>query len=211
MLFTGFEAEDFDVFAVEGLEARMDALKAHLRVKLTQLGDDLAPLLTELTAEEMFPHVAKHARRKTNPPHDSWVAWSKNKKGYKMYPHYQVGAWHTHAFIQWGIIYEAPTKGVFAAKLLQHLDEIKRLVPSDYVWYPDHMDPRGYVMSEMSQADFERIAHRLANQKNGEVMVGIRVPREEAISMTPEAFLQRAMDVFGTLLPLYKLAFSVDE
>lgn len=211
MNFTGFTEQDFDVFAVEGLEERMEALKAHLRVKLTQLGDDFVPVLSELTGEEMFPHVAKHARRTTNPPKDSWVAWSKNKKGYKMYPHYQIGAWGTHAFIQFGIIYESPMKGVFARKMMEELDAIKAQVPGHYLWYPDHMNPQGYVQSEMGQEDFERIAHRLGKQKNGEVMIGIIVPREEAVRLSPEAFVQRAAETFQTLTPLYKLAFSVEE
>jgi uncharacterized protein YktB (UPF0637 family) len=209
--FTGFAAEDFDVFAVEGLEERMEALKAHLRVKLTQLGQDLAPVLTGLTGEPMYAHVAKHARRKTNPPRDSWVAWSKNPRGYKMFPHFQVGAWQTHAFVQFGIIYESPMKDVFAEQMMKHLEEIKRLVPGSYAWYPDHMNPVGRLHKEMSQEDFVRIAERLAKQKNGEVMVGMNVSREDAVRLAPEEFLRMAEEAFATLTPLYKLAFSVNE
>jgi uncharacterized protein YktB (UPF0637 family) len=209
--FKGFEPKDFDVFAIEGLEPRMEALIANLRVKLTQLGEDFVPILSDLTGEEMFAHVAKHARRKTNPPHDSWVAWSRNKKGYKMYPHFQIGAWNTHAFVQFGIIYESPMKGVFAEQMLAHLDEIKKTLPGHYLWYPDHMNPQGMVMSEMAQEDYERIAHRLANQKNGEVMIGTILPREEAVKLSPEAFLSFATETFQTLAPLYQLAFSTVE
>ncbi|MBL0386157.1 DUF1054 domain-containing protein [Tumebacillus sp. ITR2] len=211
MNFTGFAREDFDLFAIEGLEPRMEALIANLRVKLTQLGQDFEPILTELTGEEMFAHVAKHARRKTNPPHDSWVAWSKSKKGYKMYPHFQIGAWQTHAFVQFGIIYESPMKGVFAEQMISHLEEIKQTLPDHYLWYPDHMNPKGMVMSEMELEDFERIAHRLANQKNGEVMIGIIIPRAQAIKLSPKAFVKRATETFRTLAPLYQLAFSTVE
>ena len=211
MNFTGFTNEDFDVFAVEGLEARMEALIAHLRVKLTQLGDDLVPALAEIAGEEMFPHVAKHARRKTNPPHDSWVAWSKNKKGYKMYPHFQIGAFGTHAFIQWGIIYESPMKGVFAEGMIRHLEEIKQAIPGHYLWYPDPMDPRGHVQQEMAREDFARIAPRLAPQQTGEVRVGIQVPREQAVAMSPQEFLELSVRTFQTLSPLHRLAFAVED
>lgn len=210
MNFTGFTDADFDVFNVEGLEERMAALIANLRVKLTQLGDDFVPILSELTGEEMFAHVAKHARRKTNPPNDSWVAWSKNKRGYKMYPHFQIGAWETHAFIQFGLIYESPMKGVFAKQMIKHLKDIKATIPSHYLWYPDHMNPNGMVQSEMKQADFKNIAQRLAKQKNGEVMIGIKIPREEAVEMSAESFLLQAKTTFETLLPLYRLAFSTN-
>lgn len=211
MNFTGFTDTDFDVFAVEGLEERMEALIRHMRVKLTQLGDDLSPVLAEIAGEEMFPHVAKHARRKTNPPQDSWVAWSKNKRGYKMYPHFQVGAWHTHAFIQFGIIYESPMKGIFAEQMMKNLEDIKKIIPGDTLWYPDHMNPKGYVQDDMTREDFERIAYRLANQKNGEVMIGRIVPREQAVQMSPAEFLEHATATFHMLKPLYHMAFSVDE
>jgi uncharacterized protein YktB (UPF0637 family) len=209
--FVGFTGDDFDVFAVEGLEARMETLKRTLRPKLEQLGEDLKPVLSELTGEEMYAHVAKHARRVTNPPNDSWVAWSKSPRGYKMFPHFQIGAWYTHAFVQWGIIYESGMKGHFGEQLMKHLPDVRAMLPGHYHWYPDHTNPKGLVHAEMSENDFARIATRLTRQKNGEVMVGIVVPREEAIQMKPDAFERLAIDTFRTLTPLYRLAFSLGE
>lgn len=211
MQFVGFTEDDFDVFAVEGLEPRMERLKATLRIKLQQLGDDLAPALSEMTGEQMYPHVAKHARRVTNPPNDSWVAWSQSSRGYKMLPHFQIGAWQTHAFIQWGIIYESKMKGHFAEQLIHHLEEIRKAIPGHYHWYPDHTNSKGYVHKDMADEDFERIANRLAKQKNGEVMVGVVVPREQAVKMEAAAFENLALETFRTLSPLYRLAFSHGE
>lgn len=42
--FTGFNDQDFDVFSVPGLEARMEALIEHVRPKLELIGAELAPL-----------------------------------------------------------------------------------------------------------------------------------------------------------------------
>ena len=91
MEFGGFTNEDFDVFLIDGLEARMDALKTTIRPKLEQLGAYYAPSLSALTGDEMFVHVAKHARRTINPPKDTWVAFANNPRGYKMLPHFQIG------------------------------------------------------------------------------------------------------------------------
>ncbi len=110
MAFTGFTSEDFDVFLIDGLEARMDALKSTIRPKLEFLGQYFAPLLTTLTSDEMFVHVAKHARRTINPPMDTWVAFANNPRGYKMLPHFQIGLWKTHLFIWFAVIYESPQK-----------------------------------------------------------------------------------------------------
>lgn len=74
-----FQDVDFDVFTIPGLEARMDALIKTARPKLNELGERLAPALSQLTGEEMYAHVAKHARRSVNPPNDTWVAWAANK------------------------------------------------------------------------------------------------------------------------------------
>src|SRR5690606_12482306 len=65
-----FTASDFDVFTIPGLEPRMEALIANVRPKLTTLGTALAPDLTAAVGMEMFPHVAKHARRTVHAPND---------------------------------------------------------------------------------------------------------------------------------------------
>lgn len=62
-----FTEEDFNTFTIEGLDARMEVLKETVRPKLTALGEHFAPTLSALTGDEMFPHVAKHARRSVNP------------------------------------------------------------------------------------------------------------------------------------------------
>ncbi|MEI0738277.1 DUF1054 family protein [Paenibacillus sp. JTLBN-2024] len=86
MPFEGFHSKDFEVFNVPGLEPRMEALIANVRPKLEELGREMAPFLSALCGEEMFPHVAKHARRTINPPNDTWVAWAASKEGIKRCP-----------------------------------------------------------------------------------------------------------------------------
>ena len=120
--FPGFAAADFDVFEIDGLEAQMEALIWHIRPKLEELGARLSPVLALETGLEFYPHVAKHARRTVNPPKDTWVAFASNKRGYKAHPHFQIGLWGTHVFIQFAIIYEAVGKSSFAARALQQLD-----------------------------------------------------------------------------------------
>src|SRR5690606_40297107 len=141
MAFTGFTKEDFDVFTIDGLENRMDALITHVRPKLEELGYHFAPTLSSLTGDEMFPHVAKHARRTINPPKDTWVAFANNKRGYKAHPHFQIGLWGTHLFMQFAVIYEAANKEKFAREALTRLDEIRRIVPDGFVWSGDHTVP----------------------------------------------------------------------
>lgn len=129
-----FTNEDFRVFTIDGLTARMDALKSTLRPKLEWLGKHCSPTLSTLTGDEMFYHVAKHARRTKNPPTDTWVAFSSNNRGYKMLPHFQIGLWESHLFITYALIYEARGKVEIGKKLEQRLSEIVQLIPSHFVW-----------------------------------------------------------------------------
>lgn len=104
-----FKSTDFEVFTVDGLEERMSAIKTNIHPKLEVLGEQFAAYLSKQT-DENFLSCSKHARRKVNPPNDTWVAFSTNKRGYKMLPHFQIGLWGTHAFIYFGLIYECPQK-----------------------------------------------------------------------------------------------------
>jgi len=206
--FAGFDAEDFDVFAIPGLEARMAALIERVRPKLHALGDRLAPSLTLLCGEEMFPHVAKHARRTVNPPQDTWVAFANNKRGYKAHPHFQIGMWQSHLFIQFAVIYESPNKSVFAGHALKALDEIRSIVPPHYVWSGDHMNPAATRHDALQPDELETLFRRLASVKASEVLCGIHIDRCDALLSDGEALLARAERTFETLMPLYRMAYS---
>lgn len=203
--FSGFTQDDFDVFTVPTLEGRMEAIKAGPRPKLEALGMDLADRLGDLTGQPLYPTVAKHARRKINPPNDTWVAWSSNKRGYKMLPHFQVGLWHTHAFIQAGVIYEAQGRAEFARALLANLPEVRAAIPGHYRWLEDYTRPEGILHREMTEADFQRIADRLIHRKEADCMVGLSVDRKDVVA-AGSSFAEVAFDVMRQVLPVYTLA-----
>lgn len=202
--FTGFTAEDFAGFTLPGFEERMAFVKAGPRVQLEALGQELAPFLTELTGQPVYPMTAKHMRRKVNPPKDTWVAWSPNKRGYKMLPHFQVGLWHTHAFIQAGVIYEAPAKPAFGMRLLESGERLAASLPDGYRWLEDSTQPEGILNSRVTADDIARIGTRLMNRKDADCMVGLSVPAAEAVRLGA-GFADLAREVMGRLLPIYRL------
>lgn len=206
--FAGFAAPDFEVFEIDGLEPRMEALIARVRPKLNELGERLSPFLAGLCGEPMFPHVAKHARRTVNPPNDTWVAYANNKRGYKAYPHFQIGLWSTHAFVQFAIIYECPNKGEFADRALAELDSVRRAVPAGYVWSKDHMVPTGLAHESLTDGELADLFVRLKTVKAAELTCGIHIPRDEMLRLDGEAFLERVEETFRTVLPLYKMAMG---
>lgn len=206
-LFSGFTAQDFDVFEVPGLEARMSVLIERIRPKLEQLGERLTPFLSELCGETMYPHVAKHARRTVNPPVDTWIAYAANKRGYKAHPHFQIGMFGSHLFVQFAIIYESNNKSVFAEHALRQLNELDKHIPSHYVWSGDHMVPGGDTQAQLGHEGLRKLLERLRTVKASEALCGIIIDRNDPLLLDGEAFIAKAEETFTTLLPLYRMAF----
>lgn len=206
MAFTGFTNTDFDVFKIDGFEERMDALKTNIRPKLEALGQHFAPTLSALTGNEMYAHVAKHARRTVNPPKDTWVAFASNSRGYKMLPHFQIGLWETHVFIWFAVIYEAPNKVELGEKLEKNINKIYKETSRDFVWSSDHTKPNSFIHKDLTKDELKSMFERLQSVKKAEILCGYHIPREQAVTMSPESFIDKADEVFKELLPLYKIA-----
>ena len=207
MMFTGFSTEDFEVFNIPGLEPRMNKLIELIRPKLNMIGSQFSPLLSALCGEEMFVHVAKHARRTVHPPKDTWVAWAKNKRGYKALPHFQIGLWGTHVFIQFTIIYECQNKHIFADNIAANKNLINNCIPNHYYWSLDHTKPDVRSIASLDEHELDTVIHKLRHQKNTEFLCGIQIANDDPILSDQIKFTKLIDDTFETLLPLYKISF----
>ncbi|MGL4821220.1 MAG: DUF1054 domain-containing protein [Bacilli bacterium] len=201
-----FSQQDFDTFAIPGFEERMDALKGNVSPKLQQLGDIWSAYLTENTGTPWFPHVAKHARRKVNPPKDTWVAFSTNKRGYKMEPHFQIGMWHDYLFIGFGIIYEAGDKPKFGAQLKRNVEAIHSSLPAGWEWMKDHTVPVYTPNAEMAADDVAVLFDRLENVKSAELFLVKRFNHKDVAQMTATDLSNVIEESFETLLR-YRASF----
>ncbi len=199
-----FRDEDFETFTVDGLDERMAVLKERVRPKLEALGEHFAPLLSSITGDEMFVHVAKHARRSVNPPNDTWVAFANSKRGYKKLPHFQIGLWKTRVFVWFALIYESPVKGEYGQLFEKELDTIQKKIPQDFVWSKDHMKPDVLRHSELDAEQLRTLFERVQTVKKAELLCGIQLPREEVVQMNNEEFLSKIEDAFRTVTYLYR-------
>ncbi|MEI4771203.1 DUF1054 domain-containing protein [Psychrobacillus sp. FJAT-51614] len=198
-----WENKDFNVFQIDGLEKRMEALISNIRPKFDVLGERYSLYFSGVLGDEFFAHVAKHARRSVNPPKDSWVAFSPYKRGYKALPHFQIGLWENHLFIILAVIYEAPEKAAIAERLLKKKTIFNKL-PKDFIVSGDHMKPEAIPLKEAKKLELENLLTRLRDVKKGEFLVGRHIPREEAVKLTEDEFLRLVEDTFDQLLPVYK-------
>jgi uncharacterized protein YktB (UPF0637 family) len=203
MTFKSLTKEDFHIFQIQGLENRMEALINHIRPKLEQYGEVFSPALAHELQQEVYPHVAKHARRKTNPPNDTWVAFSTNKRGYKQFPHFQIGLWESHLFISFNIIYEAKNKIEFGRTFENKIRDIQSMIPADYYWSGDHMKEEAF--NQLSKEELLQLFQRIQTVKKGEIVCSYRIPQENAIRLSSVELLEKINEVFSNLIPLYKL------
>ncbi|MBM7659521.1 uncharacterized protein YktB (UPF0637 family) [Bacillus mesophilus] len=206
MTFTGFVTEDFQTFCIDGLDQRMEAIKENIQPKFREIGGILSNELSVLTGNEMFLHIAKHARRTVNPPKDTWLAICHDKRGYKKHPHFQVGLFDDHVFIWLAYIYELPNKADMAEKFLKQSSDMYKKIPKDFVISQDHMKKDSLAMNNLSENEFVEVINRFKNVKKAEFLVGKQIPANDPLLSNGEEFLDLVKETYETLLPIYKLS-----
>ncbi|WP_188205660.1 YktB family protein [Alkalibacillus aidingensis] len=205
MQFNGFNQHDFETFQIEGLDERMTVIQERIQPKFQAIGDVIAADLAAMIGNEMFLHIAKHARRTVNPPSDTWSAYCHDKRGYKKHPHFQIGLWDDHLFLWLAYIYEMPNKNTIGNQFLQNSDVITSNVPTDYVISLDHTKKDAQTLEEI---DLTKALERFTNVKKGEFLIGRHISKDDPILTDGDALLTEIRTTFETLLPIYKLSMK---
>lgn len=201
--FSGFSKPDFDVFLIPEFHARMSALRTTVRPKLAMLGDDLAPRLTDITGHAMYPHTASHARRRVNPPDDTWVAFSRSERGYKRYAHFEVGIFLDGVFVRFSIKPESDEdKQAFLQYLSEQGTKAFDLKDSEPIWYyaNDH-GVNGRDIRTLNREHISAIIQKTQLKTHG-FSVGLVFARDHAVVRSAE-FVTRAHNAIRHLAPLY--------
>ena len=205
MTFTGWTPTDFDLFSIPDFPRRMAEIRARLRPKLLTLAEDLTPGLSEIVGQPVFPHVAQHMRRRVNPPEETWVAWCRDKKGYKRWTHYRIAVSgrgiRTTVFVE----DDADDKEPFAAALQSDARKLMRALgkSAPIVWYTFGKEP--IPQKKATAETLIQGGESLARVKLQKFQAGIQITREEALAQSPEAFKGWAAEQMNLLKPLYLL------
>lgn len=208
MTFPTFTEQDFHVFALDGLETRMQALQREIQPKFATMGENISAFLTTHLNDPVYTHIARHARRTVNPPEETWVAWATNKRGYKAHPHFQLGLRDTFVFAWFALIYECEQKKQFANNFLKNVQKYSSHIPDDFYISVDHTTPDVTSVDDLNKDDWESILKRLATIKKAEFLCGILIPRKEAVSLNGNVLQKRIEKTFEQLLPFYHLSFE---
>ncbi|SHF48341.1 YktB family protein [Ornithinibacillus halophilus] len=203
MTFQGFTSEDFNTFHIDGLEERMEAIQTRIQPKFKEIGSEITDYLSAQLGNELYLHIAKHARRTVNPPNDTWLAIADNKRGYKKHPHFQIGLFDDHLFIWLAFIYETDHKTEIAKSFLSNFEKFNEL-PNNYVVSLDHMKKDALPITKLETGHLER----LRDVKKGEFLIGQHLkPNDERVT-DGEKFISEVKQTFKTLLPFYRLALQ---
>ncbi|HEX6923615.1 MAG TPA: DUF1054 domain-containing protein [Bacillales bacterium] len=203
MSFKGFTKKDFETFSIDGLDERMEAIQERIQPKFQAIGEELAEDLSGMLGNEMFLHIARHARRTKNPPESTWLALAENKRGYKKHPHFQVGLFDDHAFIWLAFINELEDKREIGQKFLSNIREIESIIPDDFVVSLDHTKNQSYAMEEI---DLKESLERFRDVKKSEFLVGRHIKLDDPNLKDGRKFLDIAQNTFETVIPIYKMA-----
>lgn len=203
--FSGFTPHDFATFSVPGLEARMEAIRQRIQPKFQALGSTMSAFASELSGHPMYLHIAKHARRKTNAPIDTWLAIGPNKRGYKQLPHFQIGLFDDHLFIWLAFIYELPNKVHIADTLLANLEMLERTLPSQYVTSGDHQKKDALTREALGKQGLKEQLIRFRNVKKAEWLIGQHIKAEDPLLQEGDLLEAFAKQTFEVLMPVYQL------
>ncbi len=205
MNFQGFHQNDFNTFQINGLAERMSAIQQRIQPKFKQIGPLLVEHLSEKLGIEMHLHIAKHARRTVNPPNDTWLAVSNNKRGYKKHPHFQVGLWDDRVFVWLAFIYELPDKSLIASTFLDHEEKMGETIPSDYLISMDHMKKDA---TPIEQLNLSNTLIRFRDVKKAELLIGKYFKESDPILQNGDDFVEAVKNIYTTLIPIYELAYE---
>ncbi len=201
LAFHGFEKKDFTTFTIDGLDERMEAIQSRIQPKFQEIGSEVVDHLSAKLGNEVYLHIAKHARRTVNPPKDTWMAVADNKRGYKKHPHFQLGLFDDHVFIWLALIYELPNKKEIAEAFIEEFDEIKQL-PDSYVISLDHMQKDSLKIDELEMKHLERFR----DVKKAEFLIGRHFSANDPLLNDGDKFIEVVKETYDTLIPFYQLA-----
>ncbi|MGO4274004.1 YktB family protein [Paenibacillus sp. TAF58] len=186
----------------------MEAIRERIQPKFKALGDSLAQDLSILSGTEMFLHIAKHLRRKVNPPVDTWLAICPNKRGYKQVPHFQVGLFDDRVFIWLALIYELPNKSNIATTYMKEIDRLQKEIPSDFVLSFDHMKKDVTSLSDLDHSGWKDALIRFRDVKKAELLIGRNLSFKDPVLAKPDELELLIKQTFEKLIPLYKMAVN---
>jgi uncharacterized protein YktB (UPF0637 family) len=201
----GFLRRDFEVFAIEGFSVRLAKLDELINPRLTKLASEMTPELSRTLRMEFFPHLAKHMRRKQNPPAETWAAFGPSRAGYKRYPYLAlcISAVGIHAR---AVVKADADNRVEVARAIKSMSaELEKSFRGTKIQQYQNWDCHELPRSTTAGAGFFDGLSDVLAKKSGALDVGFGWPVRDALTVDRAELL----DAFRELAPLYCVLRSI--
>ncbi|MFT8669353.1 MAG: DUF1054 family protein [Liquorilactobacillus hordei] len=196
--------EFFNVFLVQGLDERMKAIRETVQPEFKILGEQLVLFLESKCNQKFYAHVAQHRRRTKYAPEITWCAFSQQKRGYKMEPHFQIAVNKDYLALWVSFIDNPKGEEKMAATFIKNPKKILT-IPADFDVSLDHTITK---TEKVGATDIIKDLQRWKNVKKGEFQIGKVFPKEFFKKKTNEEFLLESDTVFAKLIPIYQEAIG---
>ncbi len=198
-----FTQKSFEIFSIDGLEARMAEIRSEIQPFFSEIGQKLLTKLSaKISNQEFYFHIAQHRRRTANAPENTWSAISTKARGYKMEAHFQLGIWEDYVFIYLSMI-DQPKKQKEYAELLTNLS-VEKMLTEDFIISKDHTKAEVFPLSAFSEA-----AERLGKVKKSELEIGRLWSKERFDGKEDSKILAEMLETIDQLLPIYQKLMEV--
>ena len=199
--------EIFQVFAIPDFTGRMASIRSEVSPWLARIGEVFVAPLSTLAGEELFPHVARHARRTVNPPEDTWVAFGPRSRGYKGDPHFKIAVSEAGVRFLFEAGPELAGKVDWAARWQEHAGPLhEHLSRTDLSWFKNEHDAEPAArLGDLSRTELGDLSARLLKGRDGQLVLGTAVPRVRALRLSGDALGAEAVRAFAALAPCYRL------
>lgn len=200
------DREDFAIFTLPEFGARMAAIRGELRPKLLALGEELVEPLAEILGGPLHAHAAAHMRRRVNPPPETWVAFARDRKGYKRWTHLRVAASESGVRVVVFVEDDADDKPALARALQKEASALhKALADPRVLWYSlapaDGPPPH---TADLRVKDLRALGETLARTKTAKFVAGIPLGADGPALASPWAFEAAVLEAARVLAPLYR-------
>ncbi len=204
--FEGFSPEDFAIFEVPDFAERMPRLRERIKPKLSQVGEALAPRLSEAMGEALYPHVAQHQRRTINPPEETWVAFARSPRAYKPFVHLRVAINMDKVRVVVFVEDDAEDKPRFAANLARNADALAQYLahhPAIRAYDIPDADGEPQFGSALDAETLRAFAERLNRVKAQHAAFGLQFDKAHPVLQSGTEFTDAVVEAAITLKPLY--------
>lgn len=201
-----FTEASFNVFEIEGLEKRMAAIRAEIQPIFKKLDAYFVEeLALDLEGSILPIHIAQHRRRTTNAPDFTWSAMGGDTRGYKKYPHFQLGITPNY-LVLWLSFIDNPEFEKEMATLFLQKQELLLKLPSDFVINGDHTKNEYH---RLTPETLEPMLQRWSTVKKGEFQVGRVITKENIAQRSVDEWQTFMLETYQALLPFYQEAMKV--